>query len=218
MILAIDTSTVHLSLALHDGAEILGENTWTDPNRHTAALAPAVRTMLDQTGTDEKKLKAIAVALGPGSFTSLRVGLSFAKGMALGLGIPIIGVPTLDIIAAQQPLCELPLCAFLQAGRAKYAVQAYRNVKEQWTPEGEIGVFTVDSLCESITEPTLMAGEFNADLRTAIRKQNKLIKFAPPTTCLRRAGMLAELAKKLLDKGQVPPVASLAPIYLRTNP
>ena len=76
MILAIDTSTARLGIAVFNGTEVLAENCWTSPNRHTVSLAPAVDEMLTNLEIEKKKLKAIAVALGPGSFTSLRVGLS----------------------------------------------------------------------------------------------------------------------------------------------
>ena len=82
MILAIDTSTARLGIAVYNGSEILGEACWTSPNRHTVSLAPAVNVLLDDLEVEKKKLKALAVALGPGSFTSLRVGPAAAPGNA----------------------------------------------------------------------------------------------------------------------------------------
>ena len=158
MILAIDTSTARLGIAVFNGTEVLAENCWTSPNRHTVSLAPAVDEMLTNLEIEKKKLKAIAVALGPGSFTSLRVGLSFAKGISLGLGIPVIGVPTLDITANQQPLAEMPLCAFLQAGRGKLAASFYEVKRSRWTGDGNIEVYTAETLSDTITVPTILTG------------------------------------------------------------
>lgn len=216
MILAIDTSTARLGIAVFNGTEVLAEYSWTSPNRHTVSLAPAVDEMLRNLEIEKKKLKATAVALGPGSFTSLRVGLSFAKGMSLGLGIPVIGVPTLDITANQQPLAETPLCAFLQAGRGKLAAAFYENKRSRWNCTSEIEVYTPETLSEAITEPTILTGEFDADMRTVFRK-NKNIKMSAPAASLRRAGYLAESAWKILEKGEFPPVESLSPIYLHTH-
>lgn len=216
MILAIDTSTARLGIAVFNGTEILGENCWTSPNRHTVSLAPAVEELLTALEIDKKKLKGIAAALGPGSFTSLRVGLSFAKGISLGLGIPVIGVPTLDITASQQPLAEMPLCAFLQAGRGKLAASFYEIRRGRWTACGPADIYSAESLSEKITEPTLLTGEFDAEMRSVFRK-NKNIKMTSPSSSLRRAGYLAEIAWKLLEKGDLPPVSSLAPIYLHTH-
>ena len=216
MILAIDTSTARLGIAVFNGTEVLGESCWTSPNRHTVALAPAVEALLSDLEIEKKKLKAVAVALGPGSFTSLRVGLSFAKGLSLGWGIPVIGVPTLDITASQQPLAEMPLCAFLQAGRGKLAVSFYEIRRGRWTASGSAEIHTAESLSAKITEPTVLTGEFDPENRVIFRK-NKNIKMPSPASNLRRAGYLAETGWKIFEKGEFPPVASLAPIYLHTH-
>lgn len=216
MILAIDTSTARLGIAVFNGTEVLAENCWTSPNRHTVSLAPAVDEMLTNLEIEKKKLKAVATALGPGSFTSLRVGLSFAKGMSLGLGIPVIGVQTLDITANQQPLAETPLCAFLQAGRGKLAASFYENKRSRWSSASEIEIYTPETLSEAITEPTILTGEFDSDMRAVFRK-NKNIKMSAPAASLRRAGYLAEAAWKIFEKGEFPPVESLSPIYLHTH-
>ncbi len=216
MILAIDTSTARLGLAVFSGTEVLAEHCWSSPNRHTVSLAPAVDELLTNLEIEKKKLKALAVALGPGSFTSLRVGLSFAKGVSLGLGIPVIGVPTLDITASQQALAEMPLCAFLQAGRGKLAASFYEIRRSRWTCDGNVEVYTPETLSDRITEPTILTGEFDPDMRSVFRK-NKNIKMTAPASSLRRAGYLAELGWKIYEKGEFPPVSSLAPIYLHTH-
>ena len=196
---------------------MLGEASWTSTNRHTAALAPAVQNMMSSLGVEEKKLKAIAIALGPGSFTSLRVGLSFVKGMSLGLGIPVIGVPTLDIIASQQPVSEMPLYAFLQAGRGKLAASLYTAQRGRWSSDNKIEVFSLETLCERVTENTILCGEFDAEMRTNFHRLNKNLKLSSPAMSLRRTGFLAELAWKIFEKGDYPSVASLSPIYLHTH-
>lgn len=216
MILAIDTSTARLGIAVYNGTEILAESAWTSPNRHTVSLAPAVDEMLENLEIDKKKLKAVSVALGPGSFTSLRVGLSFAKGISLGLGIPVIGVPTLDITANQQPLDSIPLCAFLQAGRGKLAASFYDVKRNRWVSREGIEIYTAETLSGAITGPTIVTGEFDADVRAVLRK-NKNIRMSGPAASLRRAGYLAETAWKIYEKGDYPQVSSLSPIYLHTH-
>jgi tRNA threonylcarbamoyladenosine biosynthesis protein TsaB len=216
MILAIDTSTARLGIAVYNGCEVLAENCWTSPNRHTVSLAPAVDNMLNDLEIDRKKLKAAAVALGPGSFTSLRVGLSFAKGISLGLAIPVIGVPTLDITANQQPCAEMPLCAFLQAGRGKLAASFYEVRRGRWVSDGKIEIYTAETLSEAITEPSVLTGEFDADMRTVFRR-NRNIKMSSPAASLRRPGYLAETAWRIYEKGDFPETSSLAPIYLHTH-
>ncbi len=217
MLLAIDTSTNGMGIAVYDGNSIIAESSAVSSSRHTVSLAPAVKQLFNTIDVDITKLKGIGVALGPGSFTSLRVGLAFAKGLALGLDIPVIGIPTLDVLAAAQPQNGLPLCAVLQAGREKLAVVFYKAVKDKWSAIAPVAVFTYDEFPDAITEPTTVCGELTAELRTALRRRNKNAKVAPPAMCLRRTGFLAESAWNILEKGNYPPTASLSPIYLHTK-
>ena len=103
MLLAIDTSTQTIGLALYDGTQVLAEMHWQTKTHHTIELAPAVDELITRCNIKPVELKAIACALGPGSFTSLRIGLAFAKGLALSLRIPILGIPTFDYLVASQP-------------------------------------------------------------------------------------------------------------------
>ena len=122
MLLAVDTSTAQVGLALYDGAQVIGEYAWRSSQRHTVELAPAISDLLTRCGVTMEDVRALGVALGPGSFTSLRVGLSLVKGLALSRHIPLIGIPTLDILAAAQPASKLPLVVAIQAGRGRFAV------------------------------------------------------------------------------------------------
>jgi tRNA threonylcarbamoyladenosine biosynthesis protein TsaB len=104
MLLAIDTSTARMGLALYDGVSVPGEFIWRSDLHHTQELAPALAELLRRVDIKMKAVTALGVALGPGSFTSLRVGLAFVKGLVLARHIPVIGIPTLDIVAAAIPL------------------------------------------------------------------------------------------------------------------
>lgn len=128
--LAMDTATDVASVALHDGS-VLAESTWTSRRRHTVELAPRVERMLIGQGLTATDLAGIAVAIGPGSYTGLRISLSLAKGIALGLGTPVVGVPTLDILAANlAPRIGATgggdLHAVLRAGRGRIVAGRYR--------------------------------------------------------------------------------------------
>jgi len=103
MLLAIDTSTEWIGIALFNGTNVLAEQTWRSKNYHTVELIPAIKDMLTKTQTKPSSLTGVGVALGPGSFTGLRIGLSAAKGIALGQNLPVAGIPSLEILAAAQP-------------------------------------------------------------------------------------------------------------------
>ena len=92
MLLAVDTSTRWISIALFDGDQILAEETWRTRDHHSVELSPAINSMLNRAGSGLDKLAALGVALGPGSFTSLRIGLAVVKGIALARRLPVIGI------------------------------------------------------------------------------------------------------------------------------
>lgn len=104
MLLAIDTSTHYASVAVHDGQRLLSERTWLANQDHTRTLLPNVQGVLDAAGATLSKLSGLAVALGPGSFNGLRVGLSTVKGFAIALDLPVIGVGTLELVAEEYDL------------------------------------------------------------------------------------------------------------------
>jgi tRNA threonylcarbamoyladenosine biosynthesis protein TsaB len=159
------------------------------------------------------QVQVLGVAIGPGSFTSLRVGLSLIKGIAFAKNIPVIGIPTLDVIAMAQPLDKKPLISVLQAGRTRLAFGVYQSDKEGWQAEGEVRSGTVDELLSQIQESTIVVGELTSEQRKKISK-NKKIELASPANCIRRPSVLAELAWARWQNNQVDDVATLAPIYL----
>ncbi len=101
MLLAFDTATEAVTVAVHDGERVVAAATTVDARRHGELLAPAITSLLDETGLVRQDLTAIAVGVGPGPFTGLRVGLVTARTLAAVLEIPVYGVCTLDVLAAQ---------------------------------------------------------------------------------------------------------------------
>lgn len=216
MLLAVDTSTQMTGLAIYDGTSVLCEVVWQARNHHTVELTTAVQDLLKRCGCKPSDLQALGVALGPGSFTSLRIGLALVKGMSLALKIPVIGVPTLDALASQvEPRStEIPLAAVLQAGRGRLALKWYDAAEEGWKARGEAEIATVEDLSRAIHKPTLIAGELNAEERQILARKRKNALLLSPAAALRRPAFLAEMAWLKWQAGQVDEVISLAPIYL----
>lgn len=100
MLLALDTATNAVTVALHDGAEVVAESGVEDRLRHGELLAPAIDALLRGAGVSPADLSRIAVGVGPGPYTGLRIGLATATTMAVALGIELVGVCTLDVLAA----------------------------------------------------------------------------------------------------------------------
>jgi tRNA threonylcarbamoyladenosine biosynthesis protein TsaB len=214
MLLAVDTSTTWIGLALYDGVRVLGEMTWQSQNHHTVELTPGVQELFDRCGIRNSDLQALAVATGPGSFTSLRIGLSLVKGIALALRIPVIGVPTLDILAAAQPARDVQLAALLQAGRGRLAVGWYDLHDGVWQSRGDAQVTTAEELVLKLNRPTLVVGEMSAAERQVLSRRRKNAIMVSPANSLRRPSYLAEIAWERWQAGQIDEVISLSPIYL----
>jgi tRNA threonylcarbamoyladenosine biosynthesis protein TsaB len=215
MLVAIDTATRYASLALHDGFQVRGEHTWESPRRHTVELLPRLVAARNQLDINAEHLSGIAVTRGPGSFTGLRVGLAVAKGLALARGLPLIGVPTLDVTAAAQGRDRRPLCAMLQAGRGRICTAIYRWQDGEWRAEEDPHLTTWSTLVEETTSPTLFCGEIDPVGADALGTLGELGVLLPAATRLRRAAFLAEIAWQRLNRNEIDDPATLAPIYLQ---
>ncbi len=215
MLLAVDTATRSASVALFDATGLLAENNWRSRNNHSVEVMPAIHAMLSQQGVDVTSLQAVAVAEGPGSFTGLRIGMSIAKGLCFALDVPILAVPTLQIsaYATGDPGC--PIYAVLEAGRGRISVGAYRFREGIPALQGEIALVSEAQWVVPAEENALVVGELNSALVERLRQQPgaERIGFLPVASSLRRAGYLAELAWKRLQRGDVDEVDSLSPVY-----
>lgn len=101
MLLAFDTATPQVTVALHDGASVVAESRTVVPMRHGESLVPLIDDVLRDSGVSRRDLDGVAVGVGPGPYTGLRVGLVTAQAIAHALGIPLHGVCSLDVLAAE---------------------------------------------------------------------------------------------------------------------
>lgn len=131
MIIAIETATEVCSTALVHASKVLAQRSVREKNIHSERLLMLIDEVLKEAKTAPKQLTAVAVSIGPGSFTGLRIGLSAAKGLALALDIPLIAVPTLDGIAesyrsSQADSAGKVFCAMIEAKREEAFYAMYR--------------------------------------------------------------------------------------------
>ena len=213
MLLAIDTATRQISLALHDGTSVAAESTWRTANHHTVELAPNTALMLRRAGVEPGQLHGIAVALGPGSYTGLRIGLGLAKGLALAHNLALVGVPTFEILMRALAPRDERVIAVIQAGRGRVSAAAYRWSKRGWEPEGETHIMDWAALAADVGEPTFVYGEVDANGSESLRKLKVKVTLASPAQALRRAGYLAEIGWERLRDRRVDDANRLAPIY-----
>ncbi|MFO7167154.1 MAG: tRNA (adenosine(37)-N6)-threonylcarbamoyltransferase complex dimerization subunit type 1 TsaB [Chloroflexota bacterium] len=214
MLLAIDTSTAHTGLACYDARGLVAECVWHSGRDHTAQLLPQLTMLLRHTGRSREEISAVAVALGPGSWSGLRVGLSTAKGFALARDLPILGIGTLDVLAYQQARPGMPVYPLIRLGRERYAVAAY-GVGDAERRAAKPRNTTLLELCAEIGGQALFCGDIDGDVQEVLRGQlGDRARFPTPAANQRRPGFLAELAWRRLQAGDVDDVATLEPIYL----
>jgi tRNA threonylcarbamoyladenosine biosynthesis protein TsaB len=218
MLLAIDTATRWTGLALHSGTTVIAELGWQTSANHTVELAPTLAGMLRRAAVPAAELQGIAVSIGPGSYSGLRVGLGLAKGLALANQTPLVGVPTLDIVAAT--FGDLPgrLIVVAEAGRSRICVGQYVwRAGKGWQPAEPPTIESWSELLERLAQRRdsriTIAGEISPAASRLIRDQR--FQQAPSAASVRRAGYLAEIGWRRLRKGQADDPAGLTPIYLR---
>lgn len=211
MLLAIDTSTSVTGLALHDAAGTRAEAAWESGRNHTSQLLPQLDMLLRHVGAERGDLRAVAVALGPGSWSGLRVGVSTAKGMALAAGLPLIGVGTLDALALQHARPGTPVYPLIRLGRERFATARFDGAGR----DGPDRNVTLAEVCAEVGRRTLFCGDLDEPTREALRRGLGERALMPsPAANLRRPAFLAELAWRRLAAGERDDLVTLEPIYL----
>ena len=212
MLLAIDTSTRHAGIALAQEGQVISCRNWYSQTNHSADLVPAISEILDQQGLSPKDLEGIACALGPGSFSALRVGLSTAKGLAIASDIPLVGIKTLKLEAYPFLLNGIPVNAVADVGRQEIAVARFTTDGKQ---DEETTIMKPENLLNRIQELSIFCGE-GISQRTDWLRQNLgelgiVIPFCPST----RLWALATLGQQMVDEHRTDDIRTLQPYYLR---
>lgn len=242
MLIAFDTATQTASIAIYDLATrtLLSEWTWQARRRQTQELLGTAQLMLQQLALSPQDISALAVTTGPGSFTGVRIAISAAKGIGLGLATPpvVVGLPTLSVTAApflaSAPSQNSTICAYLRAGRGRYnwayVSQGGEKSSLLWQPavadhESGTAVDFVNSLHARSLSSTqedrnssgeiLLVGEKTVELEDAVSGISN-VHLVDEISSTRRAGQLARLAVAHIDAGNSSSIATLSPLYLRS--
>lgn len=220
-LLGIDTSSTTVSIAIAPVGEDYGEPgaeiTWQAHRNQTATLLSQLDDLLHLCGIESSDLSGVAVAIGPGSFSALRVGLATAKGLCLAHGIPIFGVGTLDASAAQFEGWGRPVRALVNAGRRRVVAGDYRPGLTGLTLAAALEHRTLDRLDEGLTEPTLLIGDLSDKVAADYRSHEHII--LPPQSSRRRhAGILIDMTHERWLHDESDNLAALEPIYVHSRP
>lgn len=216
-LLAIDTSADRAGVALLLDGE-LHETSWPAARSQTTQVLPRIQELLGGVGISTADLNAVSVAIGPGTFTGLRVGASLAKGLAMAHGMPIVGIPTLAATALPWLVARVPVIAVLPAGRGRLVWQRYRPtaLADDETSAPVNG--TPDELLEVVerSEAQVIAGELPVALEEALQAAPVPVVAAAGMTS--RVGAVALLGQQRVRQGDLDDLAALAPIYVHGTP
>lgn len=208
-VLVFDTALEACSAAVLDAGRVAAARSEAMARGHQERLAPLVAELLAEAGLEPAALDRIGVTVGPGSFTGLRVGLAFAKGLGLALDRPVVGVGTLEALAASAARPALPsgtagemIAAAIDARRGQVYVQAFRSGASLTLPEA-LSVEDAAAKLRALGEPSLLVGSGARLLGEAF----------PGAELDARAGADAATLARLVAGAE--PSGALRPVYLR---
>ena len=221
LILAIETATGCGSVSLTRGGagdgRLLAEATAQPDITHSRRLLGSVDWIMKAAGVEWPDVDGVAVSLGPGSFTGLRIGMAAAKGIALAAGVPLIGVLTQDAIALSCPVIDRPLWCLLDARKQEVYAACYQpgnsGRPEQISPAEAI---RPELLAEKIKEPSILAGpggDEYYDFFSALEG----VQLVPAALSSPRAARVGFLAAEQLAAGETLDPATAAPLYVRAS-
>ncbi len=218
-ILSIETSTMLGGVAIvDDKTGLVAETRLNVKTTHSERLMTVIDHVLHQSEMDLESIDAFAVAIGPGSFTGLRIGLSTAKGLSYATGRPIVIVPTLDAFAYNFPYCSYPLCLMLDARKGEVYAAAFK-----WEGEGfrrllEDTSIRAEELTAKFDGVVLFAGE-GADLykKTILDVMKDRAIFASPEKMVPSPANVAILGLAKAARGEFADVPAAVPRYIRKS-
>jgi tRNA threonylcarbamoyladenosine biosynthesis protein TsaB len=215
-ILGIETSTNTGSVAIVSEDGVVAQYSLNIEVTHSERLMSTVDRVLKDTGLAVQDLGGFSVAIGPGSFTGLRIGLSTVKGLALATGKPIAAVPTLQALAWNLPYSAYPVCPILDARKNEVYAALYRfdgTALVQVLPETAISIF---KLAEQISEKVVFTGEGSRIYRNGILDLlGERAVFAPHSAILPSGAKVAEIGLDMIKSGRQAEPDRLTPLYIR---
>ncbi|MDH7500593.1 MAG: tRNA (adenosine(37)-N6)-threonylcarbamoyltransferase complex dimerization subunit type 1 TsaB [candidate division NC10 bacterium] len=218
IVLGINTSTLEGSVALMSDRGLISEYFLNVESTHSERLLPSIDLLLREGRLQFQDLSGIAVAIGPGSFTGLRIGLASAKGLALASSLPLLGIPTLEAMARNLPFCRYPICPMLNARKGEVYWALYRFEQGNLMQVEAGGASLPGEVAKRIQGETVFLGDGAVEYGEQIRRilKEKAL-FAPIALRNARASVVAEMGMERLRRGERDDPATLVPQYMRRS-
>jgi len=217
LILSLETAAGCGSVALTRGGvqngRLIAEAAVHAESSHSRQLLSSVEWMMQAAGVSWSDLDAVAVSIGPGSFTGLRIGLAAAKGIVFAAGKPLIAVPTLDAVALSCPLLDCPLWCVMDARKQEVYAACYGAGRQQTSVAEAI---RPELLAAKIRPPAVIAGP-GLTAYHQLFAHLEGVRLIPPALSSLSAAKIGLLAAERLARGEISDPASEVPLYVRPS-
>lgn len=218
MILAFESSAKAASVALMEDGVLLAESFQNNGKTHSATLMPMAEAIMKECGVKPEDLQCVAVAIGPGSFTGVRIGVAAAKGLAWAAEKPCCGVSTLLAMASQMKMVSGIICPVMDARRAQVYNALFSSdgkTLTRLTPDRAISMEELQTELESFEKPVFLVGDGSKLCYNTLKREN--LVFPPPHLEQQRASGVAMAAEEMVRNGELVSPEKLVPNYLRLS-
>jgi tRNA threonylcarbamoyladenosine biosynthesis protein TsaB len=217
-ILAVDTATKSCSVAILEAGSISAELTTLKDQTHSKQLMPLIHKGLALSGFSTDALDGLAVTIGPGSFTGLRIGISTIKGLAHALDKPVVGISSLDALAWQCADRSFLICPLIDARKGEVYAATYRYDNDKLTHKSSENVGIPETVVQIIKEPCVFIGSgaqlYHRNISAVLGDQ---AHFAPGSQNNIRASSVAFLSMQRFETNDTDEIGDLVPHYIRKS-
>lgn len=215
-ILGIDTSTDICGIALTEDRTLITEFRSNIKRAHAEKLIYAIDRVLSDVKLKPHEIDGIAVSIGPGSFTGLRIGLAAVKGLVLATNLPVVAVPSLDALVLSARFWGQQICPLVKAQADEAYTALYHFKKSQLIRSSDYQLITIDSLHKLVDQKTLIINVGMKNLKDAVTGElENLVEIAPPEYSMTSGYNVAMLGFDRFNRGLAEDINTLEPFYLK---
>ena len=217
IVLGVESASPQGGVALVGEQGVVAEYVLNVEVTYAERLMPAIDRVLHDARMTIHEVEGMAVSIGPGSFTGLRIGLSTVKGLALATGKPVVGVPTLHALAWGVPYCRYPICPILDARKQEVYCALYEYQGYDLISLMDEAAVDPETLAKRIDRPTLFVGDGWRVYGPFFQATLGRLAIPPPRSRGVSPAAVADLGRQRLLKGEKDPLESLLPRYIRAS-